>query len=66
MTPLLHERYTLELSAAEPVETFIQELTSHGVQVVSLNPLRTTLEDYFISTIGAAKRRDTTSLQDRT
>jgi len=65
VTPLLHERYTLELSAAEPVEKLLLELTAHGVQVVSLNPLRTTLEDYFVSTVGAARPRNTAFLEER-
>jgi ABC-2 type transport system ATP-binding protein len=59
MTELSHGRYTLELSPTEPPETLIHELTGHGVQVVSLNPIRTTLEDYFVSTVGAVAPRDT-------
>jgi ABC-2 type transport system ATP-binding protein len=65
ITPLLHERYTVELSAVEPVEKLIHELTVRGVQLVSVNPLRTTLEDYFVSTVSAAAPRDTASLTDR-
>jgi ABC-2 type transport system ATP-binding protein len=65
ITPLLHDRYTVELSAVEPVEKLIHDLTGHGVQVVSLNPLRTTLEDFFVTTVGAAAPRDTVALQDR-
>jgi ABC-2 type transport system ATP-binding protein len=63
LTPLAHGRYTLDLSPAESPEKLIQELTGQGVQVMSLNPVRTTLEDYFVSTVGAAAPRDTTSLQ---
>jgi ABC-2 type transport system ATP-binding protein len=58
-TPLSDGRYTLELSPAEQPEQLIQELTAHGVHVVSLNPLRTTLEDFFVSSVGAAAPRDT-------
>jgi ABC-2 type transport system ATP-binding protein len=65
LTPLSNERYTLELSPAEPPEKLIQELASQGVQVVSLNPIRTTLEDYFVSTIGAVAPRDTAYLRER-
>jgi ABC-2 type transport system ATP-binding protein len=65
ITPLAHGRYTLDLSPAESPETLISELTGQGVQVMSLNPLRTTLEDYFVSTVGAAAARDTASLEDR-
>jgi ABC-2 type transport system ATP-binding protein len=65
ITPLSNDRYTLELSPVEPPEKMIQELTQHGVSVVSLNPLRTTLEDYFLSTIGAAAPRDTAFLREQ-
>jgi ABC-2 type transport system ATP-binding protein len=64
VTPLAHGRCTLDLSPAESPEKLIHDLTSQGIQVMSLNPLRTTLEDYFVSTVGAAAPRDTTSLQD--
>jgi ABC-2 type transport system ATP-binding protein len=65
MTPLSNERYTLELSIGESPERIIQELAQHSVHVVSLNPIRTTLEDYFVSSIGAAAPRDTAFLRDR-
>jgi hypothetical protein len=35
------------------------------VQVVSLNPVRTTLEDFFVSRVGAAAPRDTEFLEKR-
>jgi ABC-2 type transport system ATP-binding protein len=65
ITPVSHQRYTVELSAVESPETLITELTAHGVHVVSLNPLRTTLEDYFVTTVGAATPRDATSPERR-
>jgi hypothetical protein len=65
LTALSVDRYTLELSPAEPPEKVIQELASHGVHVVSLNPIRTTLEDYFVSTIGAVAPRDTAYSRER-
>jgi ABC-2 type transport system ATP-binding protein len=65
ITELSPGRYTLELSRADPPEKLIHELTGHGVHVVSLNPLRTTLEDYFVSTVGAVAPRDTTFLEGR-
>ncbi len=64
VTPLSRERYTLELSPVEPPEKLIRDLIAHGVHVVSLNPLRTTLEDYFVSTVAAAVPRDKASLRD--
>jgi ABC-2 type transport system ATP-binding protein len=63
ITALSDERYTVELSAADPPEKLIHELTGHGVHVVSLNPIRTTLEDYFVSTVGSAAKRDTAFLE---
>ena len=62
ITPLSNNRYTMELPPTEPPERFIQELSRAGVQIVSLNPLRTTLEDFFVSRVGAAAPRDTTGL----
>lgn len=58
MTPLAHNRYTLELAPTELPEQLLQELSRHGVQVVSLNPIRTTLEDYFVTTVRGAASRD--------
>jgi ABC-2 type transport system ATP-binding protein len=65
ITPLSGDRYTLELSPVESPEKIIHDLTAHGVQILSLNPLRTTLEDYFVSTIGAVAPRDTALLRER-
>jgi ABC-2 type transport system ATP-binding protein len=64
-TPLSDGRYMLELPPAELPARLIQELTAKGVRVVSLNPLRTTLEDFFVSTVGAAAPRDTAFLKDK-
>jgi ABC-2 type transport system ATP-binding protein len=65
ITPLSNDRYTLELSPVDPPEKLIQELAARGVQVLSLNPIRTTLEDYFVSTIGGVVPRDTAFLRER-
>jgi ABC-2 type transport system ATP-binding protein len=58
ITRLSDQRYTLELPATEPPARLIHELASGGVDIVSLNPIRTTLEDYFVSLVGAATPRD--------
>jgi ABC-2 type transport system ATP-binding protein len=58
MTPLADGRYTLELAAGESPEKLLYDLSREGVEVVSLNPLRGTLEDYFVSAVGAAVPRD--------
>jgi ABC-2 type transport system ATP-binding protein len=62
ITPLAEARYTLELPPTERPERLIHELSIHGVEVVSLNPLRATLEDYFVSIVGAAPPRDLTGI----
>jgi ABC-2 type transport system ATP-binding protein len=58
ITPLSNDRYTLELRASEPPALLLHELASAGVNIVSLNPIRTTLEDYFVSLVGTATPRD--------
>jgi ABC-2 type transport system ATP-binding protein len=58
LTPLSNQRYTLELPATEAPDLLIQTLAADGVQIVSLNPIRTTLEDYFVSMVNAAAPRD--------
>jgi len=62
ITPLADDRYTLELPADDSVEDAIGDLARHGVKIVSVNPIRTTLEDYFVATVRSAAARDTSSL----
>jgi len=59
ITAIAHGRFTIDLPVEESPEHFLHELGSHGVQVVSLNPLRDTLEDYFVQSVGAASSRQT-------
>jgi ABC-2 type transport system ATP-binding protein len=59
ITALAHGRYTIELPADTPPEQLLPMLTDGGARVVSLNPIRDTLEDYFVQTVGAAAARDT-------
>ena len=56
-TALGADRYALELPLATPPETLLADLAAHGAQPVSLNPLRETLEDFFVRHIGAAPAR---------
>lgn len=58
MTPLANGRYTLELPPTESPEPLIHELAQRGVAVVSLTPIRATLEDFFVSKVGSAPARD--------
>lgn len=62
VTPLADARYTLELPPGARPEPLLQELAARGVQVVSLNPLRATLEDYFVTMVAGAAPRDVTGL----
>lgn len=56
--PLSNQRYTLELPPAASAPQLMHELSAAGVDIVSLNPIRTTLEDYFVSLVGAAAPRE--------
>jgi ABC-2 type transport system ATP-binding protein len=52
-----HGRFTIDLPAEESPDRFILELGRGGAQIISLNPLRETLEDYFVQSVGAAESR---------
>lgn len=57
ITPIAHGRFALELPAEAEPERLIAELRASGATLVSLNPVRETLEDYFVQQVGAAKER---------
>ena len=59
ITALAHGRYTIELAPDASPERFLHELADSGAQIVSLNPLRETLEDYFVHSVSAAAARET-------
>ncbi len=44
-------RYTLELPLEPPPDRWLAEITSSGAHLVSLNPIRQTLEDYFVEQV---------------
>src|SRR6476659_5832233 len=46
-------RDQLELPAVDPPERLLGELTAAGAQVISLNPIRATLEDFFVEQVAA-------------
>jgi ABC-2 type transport system ATP-binding protein len=48
-----HGRYTLELPLDPPPEQLMGELTAAGAHLVSLNPIRETLEDFFVQHVTA-------------
>jgi hypothetical protein len=47
-------RYTLDLPLEPPPELLLAELTAGGAHLVSLNPIRETLEDVFVERVTAA------------
>jgi ABC-2 type transport system ATP-binding protein len=58
VTPLSNGLCTVVLRPDAPPEPLIADLASRGAHVVSLNPLRETLEDLFVQSVhGAAPRR---------
>ncbi len=57
VTALHDGRYTVDLPPAAPEET-VQALAAAGGRVVSLNPVRHTLEDYFVQHVSQAATRE--------
>ena len=50
-------RYQLELPSELPPERLLGELTAAGARLVSLNPIRATLEDFFVEQVTAPEVR---------
>ncbi|MBM3817398.1 MAG: ABC transporter ATP-binding protein [Acidimicrobiia bacterium] len=50
------DRYALELPLSTPPDRILADLTAHGAQLGSLNPVRETLEDFFMRQVAAVKR----------
>ena len=61
VTELHDGRYAAELPPETP-EAALLQLSSAGARVVSLNPLRTTLEDFFVKHVADTTARETSSL----
>ena len=59
MHALAADRYTMQFPADRKPEEVMTELAARGGKVESLNPLRDTLEDYFVKQIAAARPRET-------
>jgi ABC-2 type transport system ATP-binding protein len=53
--PLGEDRYGLDLPLDTPPEQLMADLRGAGAQLVSLNPLRETLEDFFVRQVAGAK-----------
>jgi ABC-2 type transport system ATP-binding protein len=59
VTEISPGRYSLELSLDQPPDRILAELTAAGASLVSLNPMRDTLEDFFmkrVAEMGAGAR----------
>jgi ABC-type multidrug transport system ATPase subunit len=54
VTPLGGDRYALELPLCPPPEQVLSALVAQGASLVSLNPIRDTLEDVFVQQVAAA------------
>jgi ABC-2 type transport system ATP-binding protein len=57
MTKISDGRYTLELPLDPPPDRFVAELAGAGATLVSLNPLRETLEDLFVEQVAKSGDR---------
>jgi ABC-2 type transport system ATP-binding protein len=55
-TAIAESRYALELPLDPPPDGLLGELLRSGAHLVSLNPLRDTLEDYFVEQVRAHPR----------
>jgi ABC-2 type transport system ATP-binding protein len=55
VTRISEGRYTIEVAADAEPERLVSELRAKGGRFVSLNPVRTTLEDYFVQQVTARK-----------
>jgi ABC-2 type transport system ATP-binding protein len=51
ITPISDGRFALEVSLETPPERLLDELIRQGATLVSLNPMRYTLEDYFVDRV---------------
>src|SRR5262245_18742851 len=51
IVPIGGDRYTLELPLDPPPEHIVADLTASGARLVSLNPIRPTLEDLFVEQV---------------
>ena len=57
MTKISDGRYMLELPLEPPPDRFVAELAGAGATIVSLNPLRETLEDLFVEQVAKSGER---------
>src|SRR5262249_47996299 len=53
VTKIGEDRFSFELPLGQPVDRILSQLTAAGAALVSLNPLRETLEDLFVQQVSA-------------
>jgi len=58
VTPLSDGHVMLHLAPDAEPDRLLGELAARGAHIVSLNPVRETLEDYFVQVVGSAEARD--------
>jgi ABC-type uncharacterized transport system ATPase subunit len=51
VTPIADDRFALELAQEPPPDLLLRDLIADGARLVSLNPVRHTLEDYFVEQV---------------
>lgn len=56
LTRIADDRYSFELAAHDRPEPFVAELAAAGASIVSVTPLRTTLEDVFLAHVTTRTR----------
>ena len=56
-TKLGEGRYALELPLSPAPDRTLAEMIGQGAQLVSLNPVRETLEDFFVQQVAASTPR---------
>jgi ABC-2 type transport system ATP-binding protein len=66
VTAIADRRYALELPLQPHPEALLRDLIAEGAQMVSLNPLRETLEDYFVALVKQhpGRRKDDVRLKE--
>lgn len=52
------DRFAIDVPADTAPEPLLQDLVARGASLVSLNPMRETLEDFFVESVGAAPPRN--------
>ena len=57
-------RYTIEVPGTERPEQVLADLSAAGAKLVSLNPVRDTLEDYFVRHVAEVGAGARTSLEE--